>query len=52
MRKLCRAGSRVRMILLPNVDHGYIGRDSAAAAVDWMADRFAGAAAPDDCRHD
>jgi acetyl esterase/lipase len=52
MRKLCRAGSRVRMILLPNVNHGYIGRDSAAAAVDWMAARFAGAAAPDDCRHD
>ena len=52
MRGLCRAGSKVRMLLLPKVNHGFIGRDSAGAAVDWMADRFAGAPAPDDCGHE
>jgi len=49
MGRLCRAGSRVRMVLLPGVNHGFIARDSADAAVDWMADRFAGAVAPNDC---
>jgi acetyl esterase/lipase len=52
MRGLCRAGSKVRMLLLPKINHGFIGRDSAGAAVDWMADRFAGAPAPDDCGHE
>ena len=49
MAHLCRAGSKVRMVLLPKVNHGLIGRDSASAAVDWMADRFAGSRAPNDC---
>ncbi len=49
MAKLCRAGSKVRWDLVPNSNHGFIGRDSAPAAVDWMADRFAGVSAPSDC---
>jgi acetyl esterase/lipase len=49
MQRLCRAGSRVRMLVMPNVNHGFAGRDSASAAVGWMADRFAGRAAPNDC---
>lgn len=49
VKRLCRAGSRVRMVLFPQVNHGFIGRDSAGAAVEWMAERFAGAPAPDDC---
>jgi len=49
MSELCRAGSSVRMVSLPDVNHGFIARDSAAAAVDWMADRFAGKSAPNDC---
>jgi pimeloyl-ACP methyl ester carboxylesterase len=49
VRQLCQAGSKVRLLLLPNVNHGFIGRDSANAAVDWMADRFAGGAPPNDC---
>jgi acetyl esterase/lipase len=49
MAHLCRAGSKVRLVLLPKVNHGFIGRDSASAAVDWMADRFAGSRAPNDC---
>ena len=49
MTKLCRAGSKVRMMLLPGVGHLSVGRDSANAAVQWMADRFAGISPPNDC---
>ncbi len=49
MERLCRAGSRVRMLVMPNVNHGFAGRDSADAAVDWISDRFAGSPAPSDC---
>jgi acetyl esterase/lipase len=49
MNRLCQAGSRVRMLSLPGVGHAFIGRDSASRAVAWMSDRFAGAAAPNDC---
>jgi acetyl esterase/lipase len=48
-QRLCKARSKVRMILMPGVGHGFAGRDSALAAVDWMADRFARSAAPNDC---
>ncbi|MCK8786514.1 lipase family protein [Roseomonas sp. NAR14] len=48
-RRLCRAGSAVRRLVLPGVGHGFIATDSAVPAVDWMADRFAGRPAPDDC---
>lgn len=50
MRTLCAAGSPVRLVMLPGLGHGFIARDSAAQAVDWMADRFAGAPPPNDCR--
>jgi dipeptidyl aminopeptidase/acylaminoacyl peptidase len=40
MNRLCRAGNSVRMVMLPNVNHAFIARDSAGAAVNWMADRF------------
>jgi acetyl esterase/lipase len=49
MSNLCGAGSKVRMILLPGVGHLSVGRDSADAAVQWMADRFAGDSPPSDC---
>jgi acetyl esterase/lipase len=49
MERLCSAGSKVRMLLMPGVGHGFAGRESADAAVDWIADRFAGYAPPDDC---
>jgi len=49
MRRLCAAGSAVRFVKMPGVSHGFIARDSAPAAIDWMADRFAGAPAPNDC---
>ncbi len=37
------------MVMLPGVNHGFIGRDSAGAAVKWMADRFAGKRPPNNC---
>jgi pimeloyl-ACP methyl ester carboxylesterase len=49
LRLLCRAGSAVQYLLLPGVGHGFVARDSATAAVAWMADRFARLPAPTDC---
>jgi alpha-beta hydrolase superfamily lysophospholipase len=49
MQELCTAGSRVELLSLAGVGHGFVGRDSAAAAAVWIADRFAGLTAPDDC---
>jgi acetyl esterase/lipase len=47
--RLCKAGSKVKMLLMPGVSHGFIGYDSADAAADWMAERFRGNAPPSDC---
>jgi fermentation-respiration switch protein FrsA (DUF1100 family) len=49
MKQLCTGGSAVRMLTLPNVGHIWIGYDSAAKAVQWVAERFAGTPAPTDC---
>jgi acetyl esterase/lipase len=49
MKRLCRAGSRVRMLTLPGVSHGFAGAKSADEAVAWISDRFAGRPAPNDC---
>ena len=49
MKRLCKAGSKVRLLVMPGVGHGLAARDSASAAIDWMADRFAGISAPNDC---
>ena len=46
---LCRRGEKVRIVELAGVAHVTAGADSAPAAVQWMAARFDGAAAPDDC---
>jgi pimeloyl-ACP methyl ester carboxylesterase len=48
-RRLCGARVPVRYFAMPGVDHYAAGARSAAAAAAWIADRFAGAAAPDDC---
>jgi acetyl esterase/lipase len=48
-QRQCKAGSRVTMLLMPNVGHGFAGRDAANDAVNWMSERFAGNAAPSDC---
>jgi acetyl esterase/lipase len=49
MGKLCAAGSRVTFMTLPGVGHGAAAMKSALAAIAWIADRFAGTPAPDDC---
>ena len=47
--RLCKAGSKVKTLALPNVGHGFAGRAAAPEAVDWMTARFAGEPAPNDC---
>jgi pimeloyl-ACP methyl ester carboxylesterase len=46
---LCRAGSKLRVLTLPNIGHGRAAQASALAVVDWTTDRFAGKSPPDDC---
>ncbi len=46
---LCEGGSPVRYLGMPGTGHGLIGRESAPAAVAWIADRLAGRPPPDDC---
>jgi pimeloyl-ACP methyl ester carboxylesterase len=47
--KLCGAGSKVRILLMPNIGHSRAAQASTSALLDWASDRFAGKAAPDDC---
>jgi hypothetical protein len=49
MKELCAAGSRVHLLMLPGVGHGTIAMKSALRAVAWMADRFEGSPAENDC---
>jgi pimeloyl-ACP methyl ester carboxylesterase len=46
---LCGAGSKVRILLMPNIGHGRAAQASTEAVLDWTSDRFAGKTAPDDC---
>lgn len=46
---LCRNGSAVEAVFVDGAGHGFIARDTAAAAVRWMADRFAGRTPPSTC---
>lgn len=50
VQRLCNAGSRVQYVELANVNHGWIGADSAIQAVDWMTDRFEGEPVPSTCK--
>jgi acetyl esterase/lipase len=50
MSTLCRAGVSVKLHTMPGGGHMWAGRDSASAAVAWIAQRFKGRAAPSDCR--
>ena len=47
--KICKAGSKVKMIILPNIGHGRAAQASTIAAVNWMTERFAGEPPPNDC---
>src|ERR1700689_1514081 len=46
---LCGAGSKVRILLMPNIGHSRAAQASTSALLDWTSDRFAGKPAPDDC---
>jgi pimeloyl-ACP methyl ester carboxylesterase len=50
MNKLCQAGSKVKMMVLPNIGHGRAAQVSTMAVVRWISDRFAGEAVPSDCQ--
>jgi pimeloyl-ACP methyl ester carboxylesterase len=46
---LCNAGSKVRILSMPNIGHGRAAQASTEAVLGWTSARFAGKAAPDDC---
>jgi pimeloyl-ACP methyl ester carboxylesterase len=46
---LCGAGSKVRILTIPNIGHSRAAQASTQAVLDWMSDRFAGKDAPNDC---
>ena len=46
---LCGAGSKVRILLMPNIGHGRAAQASTEAVLDWTSARFAGKAIPNDC---
>ena len=47
--KLCKAGSRVHMLSMPNIGHGRAAQASTQDMLEWTSDRFAGKPASDDC---
>jgi acetyl esterase/lipase len=47
--KLCRNGSAVAYDAVPNTGHGFVAFRASNAAIAWIADRFAGAPAPNSC---
>jgi acetyl esterase/lipase len=47
--KLCKAGSKVHMLSMPNIGHGRAAQASTQDMLEWTSDRFAGKPAPDDC---
>jgi len=52
MRRLCAAGSRVRIVTLQGVNHGFVAVRSALTAIAWISERLAGNEAPNNCLQD
>ena len=46
---LCRAGSKVRTLFMPDIGHARAAQASTRAVLDWTSDRFAGKPPPTDC---
>lgn len=46
---LCRSGSKVKMVTIPDATHRFVARDAAEAAIGWIRDRFGEQEAPSDC---
>ncbi|MGX9432454.1 MULTISPECIES: alpha/beta hydrolase family protein [Bradyrhizobium] len=47
--ELCNAGSKVAMLILPNIGHGRAAQASTHEAISWLGDRFADAQPPNNC---
>lgn len=47
--KLCAAGERIDLRILPGTAHLDAGHVAAPGVVEWIADRFAGAPSPTPC---
>jgi acetyl esterase/lipase len=47
--ELCKAGSAVEMLVMPNIGHGRAAQASTRAAVNWLSDRFAETQPPNTC---
>ena len=47
--RLCTAGSKVRMLSMPNIGHGRAAQASTQAMLEWTGNRCARLPAPDDC---
>jgi pimeloyl-ACP methyl ester carboxylesterase len=47
--RLCKAGSKMRMISMPNIGHGRAAQASTQDVLEWTSDRFAGKPTPNDC---
>jgi len=47
--RLCANGATVRVLDLPGAGHNEAGRLAAPYAAQWIAERFSGAPAPNDC---
>ncbi|WP_249780138.1 alpha/beta fold hydrolase [Bradyrhizobium sp. dw_411] len=46
---LCKAGSHVQLLSMPNIGHGRAAQASTQAMLEWTSDRFGGKPALDDC---
>lgn len=49
VEQMCRVGQPLRFLEVAGGDHITIAKRTAAVTIDWIDDRFAGKAAPDDC---
>lgn len=49
VKQLCADGAHVRFVPLKGVGHTFAAKKSARSAVAWMAARFHGQPAPNDC---
>jgi pimeloyl-ACP methyl ester carboxylesterase len=47
--RMCKAGSKVHMLSIPNIGHGRVAQASTQAMLEWTSDRFAGVPAPEEC---
>lgn len=49
VEQLCKTGQPLRFIVVADGDHITIAKRTAAATIEWIADRFAGKPASSDC---